>query len=159
MLRVFLLLTILFTGPASAVDLHGSTAWTSGKAVLDADRAFADLSAKKGARAAFEAFTAEDARHVIAGETVVGKANIVAGIAAWVGDGQLLWTPQEGMVSKSGDLGFTWGLSELQVPGQPVRTGRYITIWRKDKDGRWRFVMDSGALDPLAKPNPPKPNP
>ena len=32
---------------------------------------------------------------------------------------------------------------------EPVeRTGRYLTVWKKQKDGSWKVVWDGGAADP-----------
>ena len=54
---------------------------------------------------------------------------------------QLTWTPTDAQMGPSGDMGYTWGHFEghsKDVNGNPVTvTGRYITFWRKQADGRW----------------------
>ena len=56
--------------------------------------------------------------------------------------GELKWKPVGGMISASGDLGFTYGLWESKG-----RTGKYTSIWKKQKDGSWKIVLDTGVPD------------
>lgn len=69
----------------------------------------------------------------------------------------LTWTPVEAEVAASGELGYTWGTYEFRAPGadgkERVGTGHYVTIWRRQPDGSWKFLLDTGS------PNPPKPKP
>lgn len=67
---------------------------------------------------------------------------------------QLTWTPTDAMMGPSGDMGYTWGHFEghsKDANGEPVTTtGRYMTIWRKEADGKWKVVLDAGANEPAA---------
>jgi ketosteroid isomerase-like protein len=67
---------------------------------------------------------------------------------------QLTWTPTDGMMGPSGDMGYTWGHYEghsKDANGNPVVTsGRYITMWRKEPDGSWKVVLDAGSNEPPA---------
>ncbi len=58
------------------------------------------------------------------------------------------WSPK----GPSGDMGYTWGHFEghsKDANGNPVTTsGRYMTIWRKQPDGNWKVVLDSGSNEP-----------
>ena len=69
-------------------------------------------------------------------------------------DYQLTWTPTDAMMGPSGDMGYTWGHFEgrsKDANGNPVLTsGRYMTVWRKGRDGNWKVVLDAGANEPLA---------
>jgi ketosteroid isomerase-like protein len=62
------------------------------------------------------------------------------------------WRPDSGVVSRSGDLGYTYGVNEFTAPdstGKPVTTrGRYLTVWRKSSDGRWQCVEDYSSPGP-----------
>ena len=83
---------------------------------------------------------------------VVGKVAI-AKATTWSPQAyQLTWTPTDGVMSPSGDMGYTWGHYEghsKDANGNPVTTsGRYITIWRKQPDGSWKVVLDAGANEP-----------
>ena len=63
----------------------------------------------------------------------------------------LRWKPEYADISASGDLGYTYGpytLTFLDAAGKKVtRTGRYFTIWKKQKDGSWKVVIDNGVQD------------
>lgn len=64
---------------------------------------------------------------------------------------QLTWTPTDALMGPSGDMGYTWGHYEghsKDANGNPITTsGRYITVWRKNPDGKWKVVLDAGAND------------
>jgi len=66
---------------------------------------------------------------------------------------QLTWTTTDAQMGPSGDMGYTWGHFEghsKDAAGNPVTTsGRYITMWRKEKDGSWKVVLDAGANEPV----------
>ncbi|HEV2487956.1 MAG TPA: nuclear transport factor 2 family protein [Terracidiphilus sp.] len=67
-------------------------------------------------------------------------------------DYQLTWTPTDAMMGPSGDMGYTWGHFEghsKDANGNAVTTtGRYITMWRREPDGKWKVVLDAGSNEP-----------
>ena len=68
---------------------------------------------------------------------------------------QLTWKPVKIDVAASGDLAYslgTWQLKGKNPAGEDVtQTGKYITVWKKQKDGSWKVVADTGTVDPPAK--------
>ena len=58
----------------------------------------------------------------------------------------LSWQPLFEKISESGDLGYTYGVhtSTDRLTGQ-VTKGTYVTIWQKQEDGSWKFVLDTGT--------------
>ena len=58
----------------------------------------------------------------------------------------LSWQPTKAEVSRGGDLGYTIGTYELSMTdttGKPVTDrGKYVTVWKKQKDGTWKVVAD-----------------
>jgi len=54
------------------------------------------------------------------------------------------WKPDRGTVSRSGDLGFTNGpIWRRGTSGELIpTTRRYFTIWRRQADGSWKYVVD-----------------
>lgn len=55
----------------------------------------------------------------------------------------LTWHPEGAQVSKSCDLGYTYGVYSMQI-GDSTYKGTYVTIWQKEEDGSWKFLLDSG---------------
>jgi len=64
----------------------------------------------------------------------------------------LSWTPMRGEVVGAGDLGYTTGRSLLRgktADGKVVeRRGEYLTVWRKQRDGSWKVIFDTGSTLP-----------
>ena len=64
----------------------------------------------------------------------------------------IIWTPMQAEVSRSGDLGYTTGTNAITVPtaegGVTTLAGRYVTVWKKASDGKWRCVVDSWSPAP-----------
>jgi len=100
----------------------------------------------------------DDARVISPGQPIVsGKAAIremIAG-AMKIPGFRIAWTPDSAVVSRSGDLGYTYGANEVTAPdtsGQLVTTrGRYLTVWRKDADGKWRCAEDIASPAPTTE--------
>jgi ketosteroid isomerase-like protein len=52
------------------------------------------------------------------------------------------WTPERVEVLDSGTLGMTSG---PVYDENDKRTGTFNSVWRREKDGRWRIVFDIGC--------------
>ncbi|MGC1452130.1 MAG: nuclear transport factor 2 family protein, partial [Candidatus Sulfotelmatobacter sp.] len=67
----------------------------------------------------------------------------------------LTWTPVGADISGSGDLGYTYGNYEFHAKakdGKPVvQYGKYTSIWKQQKDGSWKVVLDMGNASPEPK--------
>jgi len=67
---------------------------------------------------------------------------------------KLTWEPTAADVGVSSDLGYTIGHYDARFRDErgsaQVRTGRYLTVWKKQTDGAWRVVQDIGVQDPVA---------
>jgi len=124
-----------------------------GKMLLfDLEARFAKDVAARGGKA-FADWFAEDGVILGNGQApVVGRVAIMKSATWSPKDYQLTWTPTEGLMGPSGDMGYTWGHFEghsKDANGNPVAvTGRYMTIWRKQSDGAWKVVLDAGANEP-----------
>lgn len=116
---------------------------------MEADRQFSALSVSNGAAAAFAVYMADDALSLPAGaEPVTGKQAIVESMTPLTGT--LSWTPQQEAISRSGELGYTWGMYEYRST-KGVSFGKYVTVWRKQPDGSWKAVVDIGNQSPPRK--------
>jgi ketosteroid isomerase-like protein len=124
---------------------------TNRAALLSIDREFSQASEKKGARAAFSAYLADDAR-LFRDEKFpfVGKQAAATAIADLAGI--LKWQPTSAEVSAAGDMGYTYGVAEFKAAGaDKVQFNNYVRIWKRQADGRWKIVID------VTNPCPPPP--
>lgn len=60
---------------------------------------------------------------------------------------ELTWKPILVKAAKSGDFGYSFGYSIYKGTDTTTHTN-YCTIWRKQKDGSWKFVYDAGNDTP-----------
>ncbi len=121
--------------------------------IMAMDREFSAYSEAHGAPAAWPEFFARDAVQLNRGsQPMIGFDSILESFADWNEAGQLTWTPEDGVVSSSGDLGYTWGRyvfrSTREDGEEVVRHGKYTTIWKRQEDGAWKVVLDIGNENP-----------
>ena len=114
--------------------------------MMAADRAFSDMSEEKGMKNAFLEFI--DSNGVLLRPNhlpIVGADAIDYLIQQNDSSYTLKWEPRNGSVSQSGELGYTYGIYALK-PNQKdtIIYGTYVSIWKKDKKGNWKYVLDSG---------------
>lgn len=113
--------------------------------LIDADIAFSDYSVKHGYHKAFIEFA--DDSVVLLKENhmpIVGKQNLIKSYAGTSDSGMVLtWKPEKAVISASGDLGFTYGLWTFVASGDTSK-GTYLTVWKRDLSGRWKFAADTG---------------
>lgn len=122
-------------------------------AILRADEDFAHYAREHGLAEAFASYAADDATILPnGGNPVKGREAIRALFASSSAGTTLAWKPFTAEVSRSGDLGYTLGTYESRssdASGKPViRYGKYCTIWKKQSDGTWRYVVDLGNPSP-----------
>lgn len=117
------------------------------QSVVRAEREFARAAAEHGTRAAFLANLADDG--------IVFSPGPVNGKKSWserpASPGLLSWEPVYADVARAGDLGYTtgpWEFRPQEVSDKPVAHGQYMTIWKKQPDGNWKFVLDVGTQNP-----------
>lgn len=112
------------------------------QAIRNTDQNFADASVRRGSGPAFEKFAAPNAI-IVGGPLVFGPADI--GVANASGPNDVInWGPRFSDVSASGDLGFTVGDATFDIEGLGQIFTKYLTVWRRQPDGRWRYVADLG---------------
>lgn len=118
----------------------------------DAERAFAQAVAQAGLMQGFRQFAAPDAVMFLPDPTPAGPA---LAAARWAGE--LAWRTQYVGVAPSGDLAFSAGASLLRGAGRSVG-GFYLTVWRRQPDGGWKYVLDHAAdMPPAIWSLPPRP--
>ena len=117
---------------------------------------FMRAAAQKGS-AGYMSYYADDAVEVPNGANLIqGKVEIAKGMG-FLDDknNRLTWTPVGADMSASGDLGYTYGTYEFHSKdkdGKPVvEYGKYTSIWKRQKDGGWKVVLDMGNANPQPK--------
>jgi ketosteroid isomerase-like protein len=114
--------------------------------IRDAESAFEKLAKEKSISEAFYEYAAEDAT-INRGQLIHGRDAIREFyINAQMEKARLNWSPDSVFVSDLGDLGYTYGKYKLVKPdsigNEITQTGIFHTVWRKQKDGRWKYVWD-----------------
>ena len=123
-------------------------------AVIAAERAFAARAGVIGVAPSFLEYMTDDAI-VLSPDPLLAKA--VYGVAPAPklpkdGGTRLNWWPVFAGVARSGDLAFTTGPATVNG-GKPGIY--YFTVWRRQKDGGWKWVFDGGVnADGAGAPGP-----
>ncbi|MBU2506368.1 MAG: hypothetical protein KJ799_06550 [Bacteroidetes bacterium] len=122
--------------------------------LLNADKEFAEASVKYGAAEAFKMFLAENAFQLPHEQNpIYGADNIYKDMLGAGFEYKLTWEPQDGMTAASGDMGYTWGKYILHF-GENFSEksyGKYLNVWIKDKNGKWKVLVDMGNKSPEPK--------
>ncbi len=53
------------------------------------------------------------------------------------------WEPLAGDIAVSGELGYTYG-TYIITKDTLKKQGTYVSIWKKDENGDWKYVLDTG---------------
>lgn len=113
--------------------------------LMNTDREFSEVCEEKGFKAAFVEYI--DSNGVLLRPDhlpIVGADAIDYLIQMDDTDFTLEWQPHYVEVAQSADLGFTYGVYALTPISQDTTLyGTYVSIWKKCKDGNWKFVLES----------------
>lgn len=116
---------------------------------------FAEKAAGGSTRDAFLAFIADEGiifrPHPVNGKVFLEKQK--------PNEGWLIWYPEKASISASGDIGYTTGPASFRkAKGDTtdIWFGNFCTVWRKQKDNSWKFLIDFGISNekPTAKIKP-----
>ncbi len=115
--------------------------------IMQVEQDFNDMAQKKGLVEAFHTYAAEDGVIRRGKKVVKGKSNIREWYRNDVRPNETLtWKPTFVDVSSSGDLAYTYGdyifTSTDSTGAKKESTGIFHTVWKRQEDGRWRFVWD-----------------
>lgn len=71
-------------------------------------------------------------------------------------DSTLRWQPTRAEILIPGAVGYTTGRYQRRrksPEGQPLlQEGAYVSVWRKQADGEWKIVLDTGQPDAPPRP-------
>lgn len=115
-------------------------------AMIEADRAFSKMSEETGMKHALMQFI--DSKGVLLRPNAIPIAGAEA--IDYISQGNdtsytMTWEPNGGTTAKSGELGYTYGVYSLKPKNKDtVFYGTYVSIWKRQPDGNWKFVLQSG---------------
>ena len=159
-MRTFLLATLLMTTAcvpkalppkplANDTDLQDQ--------LFAADRAFARAVADSGAPALSARLASDVARPGNGGLILLrGKVPVAAEMSSLFADPSQLvtWDPTDAVAYTDRVTGVTVGryaLVRRSTRTDTLARGRYLTMWRRQTDGRWKIMLDTGWPDSPAK--------
>ena len=121
---------------------------------LEAD--FAKAVAEHG-HDAFVSYFAEDGVELEDGGGIKTR-DLMRNEDPWPSDLSLTWAPVKAEMAVSGDMGYTYGNYELRSKDKDGKMvthyGKYASIWKRQKDGSWKVVLDMGNSSPAPNPHP-----
>jgi ketosteroid isomerase-like protein len=120
----------------------------SGGELLHVDSVFSAMSEKEGMFKAFMFFIAEDGV-ILRDDSFpdIGRVSLARHFSGKSDTSFILsWEPIFENISESRDIGYTYGIytNTDKISGE-IMKGTYVTIWKRQKDGKWKFVLDSGT--------------
>lgn len=116
---------------------------------MDADRAFDRDTTARGLEG-WMAWFAPDAQLNTPQGEISGKDAVMKYYSAMFArrEFSIRWKPFFADASKDGTLGFTLGTAVISFRDEKgdiqKRDGRYLTVWKRQPDGRWLAVTDMG---------------
>lgn len=114
--------------------------------LLKSDKAFSDMCVQKGMKAAFLEFI--DSNGVLLRSDympIIGAGAVDYLVQQNDTAYSINWQPQNAVVSKSADMGYTFGVYAVHPKYvDTVLYGTYVNIWKKDAKGVWKLALDSG---------------
>jgi ketosteroid isomerase-like protein len=122
--------------------------------IIKTDKDFSNMSLKTGFQKAFLAYAADEV--VILRQKnfpVVGKDNLVKLYNSRPEPKIVLtWEPVKADVSPDGILGYSYGkwvaAGKDGLGKEEKSYGVYVTVWKKQTDNTWKFVLDGGNDTP-----------
>ncbi len=138
---------------ATVRDVPMSPARGALEAIRRADSAFSRDAATIGTGVAFGRYAADDAQMFSGpGEFINGPEAISRSFGSPALEVALTWHPVHGEISEAGDLGYTVGnavATSVREAGASMKSySKYLTVWRRQRDGSYRYVVDGGSARP-----------
>jgi len=116
--------------------------------IINADIAMSDMAAKEGFFKTLLLYADDSIVKPKEGEfPVIGKEALAKYWSGKTDTKEISWEPFRAEAAKSGDLGYTIGNWKF-VTKDSVYYGNYYTVWKKQNDGIWKFVVDGGNGTP-----------
>jgi ketosteroid isomerase-like protein len=141
----FVSLVLLFTACNFSKKENKSFIEEEKRVLLKVDNDFAALSISKGLKNAYLEYIDSNGVLLRPNSLPIEDANAVDYIIALKDTGYVIgWKPTKAVVALSGEVGYTYGVYEIKVQNKEAFLyGTYVSIWKKQADGKWKFVLQS----------------
>ena len=119
--------------------------------MVKTEQAFSKMAEEKTTREAFMAFIADDGLLFRPGAVNGKKWMIEHPVPPSDKKPLLAWQPNFAEMSASGDMGYTTGPWEFKADikdAKPSGYGHFVTVWKKQADGSWKWTVDIGISHP-----------
>jgi len=113
--------------------------------LFEVDKKFSLLSTEIGYNNAFIEFAHDDAVLLKKNSMPIeGKQSVINIYEKVSAEGvDFTWQPLNGKIAQSGELGYTYGTYKIKIDTL-ISVGTYVSIWKKDEQGNWKYILDSG---------------
>ncbi len=144
-LLVYVLLIVSHSSCNFSKKNNDETSLSKNAALLKADNDFASLSVDKGLKEAYLENIDSNGVLLRPNQLPILGADAVDFIIGLKDTGfTMFWKPSNAVVASSGDLGYTYGVYEIKSSVIDTSLyGTYVSIWKKQDDGKWKFVLQS----------------
>lgn len=122
--------------------------------LINIDKSWSDSAQIKGFNKSRLDFAADNAINMLdKGMPLIGK-NAISDFASSRSDSlfSIQWKALKAEVSDLGDMGYTFGSWELKTKtskgNDTIIYGDYLTVWKKQLDNSWKYVIDGGNETP-----------
>jgi len=142
-----LVLALLFL-VYSCTENRTTDTTTAKKEIADAEKAFATMAKEKGIAEAFAFYADSNAVIKRKNDSLIkGKEGIKNFYSSdFYKNASVTWSPDFIEASPDGNLGYTYGKYLWQSKDSTGKVneahGVFHTVWKKQKDGSWRYVWD-----------------
>jgi ketosteroid isomerase-like protein len=132
-----------FQVPVARIDLEGERL-----SLMNLDRELLSDSMSRGTATAFLDCLADDPRlHRPGLFPIIGLAAVRSFFASK--PMPFTWQPIKSDVSRSADLGYTYGSYQINNGGDDPEKGYYVRVWKRNRSGKWKLVLDTLSPIPL----------
>ncbi|MFD2569266.1 DUF4440 domain-containing protein [Spirosoma soli] len=109
--------------------------------MISTERSFASQALHVGNKQAFLTFMADSAIMYNKGQLTYAKP-VWQQRPEWTD--KLHWGPAFADISQAGDMGFTTGPWYIENDNKRAGEGSFLTIWKRQPDGHYKFLFDLG---------------
>ncbi len=148
MKNLIFLVSILFVGGCMETnDKNLKEKYT--EEIKQTDLDFSALSESEGVTKAFIKYSDEDVVMLRDKKfPILGKKELEDYYNARPDDGSVLtWYPIKAEAAESGEIGYSFGNWKYKTKDTTL-FGNYISVWRKNSNGEWKYILDGGVTTP-----------